>query len=316
MASYDNTLWPAPLLPLGRAAIRLWARTGWKGFARYMAAERLAPKLAAGPMETRLPDGSVMRCDFRDLVQRQIYFGGLFEPIEAYLFLKMITPGMTVFDIGANCGQYTLLAARAVGPTGAVHAFEPIRETYKLLEEHVQLNGFKNVTLNRVALWHEATELSLGAEPDELVGSGRWSAGLAAEDPGAVKVPAMRFDDYVREHRVERIDLIKMDIEGAEPFMLQGAQESIARFRPIFLMEMNRKALARLGWTPQRLWEMLQPLGYRAYEVGQSPRHSGPRSDFTTLKFANVILHVNDLPAEVLSGWDRRPVKRWACSGW
>jgi hypothetical protein len=135
--------------------------------------ERLAPKLARARMETRLPDGSMMRCDFSDIVQRQIYFGGLFEPIEAYLFLKMLGPGMTAFDVGANCGQYTLLAARAVGA-----------------------------------------------------------------------------------------------------------------------------------------------LGYRAFEVGQSPRHSRPISDFNGVKFANVIFHAKELPAEITSGWHRRPVKRWACSGW
>lgn len=314
MISPDKpTLWPAPVRPLARAAIRIWAKTGWKGAARYDAIERLAPKLSKTRMETRLPDGSVMRCDFNDIVQRQIYFGGLFEPIEAYLFLKLIGPGMTVFDIGANCGQYTLLAAHAVGPSGAVHAFEPMPATFRILEEHVRLNRLSNVTLNQAALWNENGELELGSDEGQ---SGLWSVGLAAGDPTPVKVRAVKFDDYVREHGITRVDLIKMDIEGAEPFMLEGARESLERFRPLFLMEVNKETLGRMGWTPQRLWETLKPLGYRAHAVGQSPRRSGPLADFTNLEFANVIFHVNDLPTEIYSGWDRRPVKRWACSGW
>jgi FkbM family methyltransferase len=293
----------------------MWARTGWKTYARYLRVERLATKLASAPMRTRLPDGSVMRCDFSDFVQRQIYFGGLFEPIESYLFLKMIAPGMTVFDVGANCGQYTLLAARAVGAGGSVHSFEPIAGTFTILEEHVRLNRYGNVTLNQAALWSEATTLSLGNESAQAQ-SGRWSAGSAAIDRSAVKVRAIRFDDYVREHQISRIDLIKMDIEGAEPFMMQGARESLARFRPALLMEMNRKALERLAWTPERLWDEFKPLGYRAFAIGQSLRQSGPVMDFRAGKVVNLILHAGDLPTGVLSGWDRRPVKRWACSGW
>jgi len=315
MISHDNTLWPAPLRPLARGALRLWARTGWKTYARYLRVERLATRLASAPMPTRLPDGSVMRCDFSDFVQRQIYFGGLFEPIESYLFLKMIAPGMTVFDVGANCGQYTLLAARAVGAAGAVHSFEPIPKTFRILEEHVRLNRFGNVTVNQAALWNEATQLSLGNETEQAQ-SGRWSAGFAATDPSAVKVSAIRFDDYVRDQGITRIDLIKMDIEGAEPFMMQGARESLARFKPALLMEMNRTALDRLGWTPERLWNEFKSLGYVAFQIGQSRRQSGPATEFREGKVVNLILHARELPAGVLSGWDRRPVKRWACSGW
>ncbi|HUY26811.1 MAG TPA: FkbM family methyltransferase [Candidatus Binataceae bacterium] len=257
-----------------------------------------------------------MRCDFSDFVQRQIFFGGLFEPIESYLFLKMIAPGMTVFDVGANCGQYTLLAASAVGASGSVHSFEPVPETFGILEEHVRLNQFDNVIVNQAALWSEATDLSLGSEPGAPVQSGRWSAGFAAMNPSAVTVRALRLDDYVREHAITRIDLIKMDIEGAEPFMLEGARESLARFRPAFLMEVNREALARLDSTPERLWDEFKALGYSAFAIGQSRRQSGPASDFHGGKVVNVILHVKDLPVEITSGWDRRPVKRWACSGW
>lgn len=313
MTSNGKTLWPAPLRPLGRAFLRLWARSGWKGQARFEAMEWLGPKLASSRMEARLPDGSVMLCDLNDMVQRQIYLGGMYEPVESYLFLKLVGPGMTVIDVGANCGQYTLLAGRAVGNGGQVHAFEPIPDTFKLLQEHVRLNHLSNVTLNQCALWNEKTELPLGhgVEPESAL----WTVGCA-DDPERIVVPAIRFDDYAREQRLEHIDLIKMDIEGAEPFMLEGARQSIERFHPVFLMEVSDMALARVKWTPQRVWEFMRALGYRAFQIKPSPRRSGPRTDFTDFEYGNVIFHVNDLPPGIASGWDRRPVKRWACSGW
>lgn len=312
----ERELWPAPMRPLARAALRLWARTGWKTATRYTTVERLAPKLATDSMKTRLPDGSIMKCDFTDTVPRQIYFGGLFEPIEAYLFLKLLEPGMTVFDIGANCGQYTLLASHAIGPAGRVHSFEPLPETFAILSENVRLNHLENVILNQVALWKEKSHLTLGRDPKELLNSGLWSAGYASVDPSPVVVPALRLDDYVREHAIDRLDIIKIDIEGSEPFVLEGARETIERFKPWFLMELNRRALGLMNWTPQKLFLELKQYGYRAFEVGPSLRRSGPRTTFEGLKFANVIFHVKDLPATVTAGWDRRGVKRWACSGW
>lgn len=313
MTSNGKGLWPAPLRPLGRTFLRLWARTGRKGQARFEVMEWLGPKLSATRMQARLPDGSVMLCDLNDMVQRQIYFGGMYEPVESYLFLKLVGPGMTVIDVGANCGQYTLLASRAIGREGHVHAFEPIADTYKILEEHVQLNKLSNVTLNRYALWNQKTELALGRGEEQE--SALWSAGYVG-DPSRILVQAIRFDDYAREHGLERVDVIKMDIEGAEPFMLEGARESIERFHPVFLMEVSRTSLERMEWTPQRLWEWLRSFGYRAFAIAPSPRRSRPRDDFADWEYGNVIFHVSDLPPGITSGWDRRPVKQWACSGW
>jgi FkbM family methyltransferase len=316
MTTGNTRVWPMPARFLARGALRLWARTGWKTASRYLAVERIASRLASQPMETRLPDGSLMRCDFSDSVQRQIYFGGLFEPAESYLFLKLLAPGMTVLDVGANCGQYTLLASRAVGTQGIVHAFEPLPDTFKTMTENLRLNGYRNVILNQAALWNETTQLTLGRGPEKLSHSGSWSAGYGSVDPHPTVVPAVRLDDYVREHAIERIDLIKMDIEGAEPFVLEGARESIERFKPTFLMELNSRTLTQLGWTTARLGKLLLSFGYSAFEVGPSLRRSHPISNFDDVKFANVIFHQNDLPPGIAAGWDRRQVKRWACSGW
>src|SRR5205085_1504296 len=122
-------------------------------------------------------------------VQRHIYFQGVYEPVEAYLFSRLAAPGMTVVDAGANVGQYTLIASARVGPSGAVHSFEPVPETYRVLAEHVAANRAANVVANRAAC------ASLGYGPADLwdllvrdLGYSAWRAGNSAAE--WVRVPA------------------------------------------------------------------------------------------------------------------------------
>ena len=101
-----------------------------------------------------------MRVNLADHVDRHIFYWGAYEPIESFLFLSSITPGMTVIDAGANIGQYTVLSAQAVGPGGRVLSFEPSPRNFARLEENVQMNEFRNVQLFRSALWDSEATLS------------------------------------------------------------------------------------------------------------------------------------------------------------
>ena len=88
---------------------------------------RCGPRLAETEFQRAvLPNGCSMHCDLRQHVDRHIYYLGAYEPVESYLFTRLLQPGMTVIDAGANIGQYTLLAATAVGSRGTVHCFEPV----------------------------------------------------------------------------------------------------------------------------------------------------------------------------------------------
>jgi Protein-L-isoaspartate(D-aspartate) O-methyltransferase (PCMT) len=106
--------------------------------------ERLQP--------ARLRASLQMECDLRDHVQSRIFFFGLYEPVECYVVSKFLRPGMTFVDAGANVGQYTLLAAQAVGPTGKVISFEPVPRNYERTCAHVRQNGLGNVSVHRSAL--------------------------------------------------------------------------------------------------------------------------------------------------------------------
>lgn len=296
----------------GRYACRGWADTCYAPGYFYQVMERCGPSLAEPHrLRRRLPDGSSVDCDLRDHVQRHIYFLGAYEPIEAYLFWRLARPGMTVVDAGANVGQYTLLAARRVGPGGRVHSFEPVPGTFARLEDHLRDNRLDNVHANRSALWHEAAELRLGLDVGSEGNAGAYSVGAAAAD---VVAPAVAFDLYAEQRAIDRVDLVKMDIEGAEWHALQGMRETLRRDRPILLMEVNREACESVGYDPGEFWKLLcDALGYEAWAVGGSAADWRRLDSADGVDRVNVIFAPDRLPDEVSTGWTTKGCLKWAC---
>ena len=306
----------APLRMIMRTALRAWARTGRKSARHFRMVQKWGARLADRPLLSRLPNGCRIGCDLTEHIQRQIYFLGVFEPVESFLFTRLLKPGDVVADVGANIGQYTLLATTVVGPAGAVHSFEPIPATYAALVANVERNHLTNVTTNPTALWHEPGTVALG-RPQGIIGNlGSFSIGFSDLPSGVVEAPAMTLDDYAERKGLERFDLIKMDIQGAEPFALRGARRLLERSRPLLLMEVERRFLALMGSSPEAVWDDLKALGYRAWRIGLSLKSSGPRANLDDVQFENFLFHTADLPAEITAGWQRRTPKRWACSGW
>jgi FkbM family methyltransferase len=249
-----------------------------------------------------------------DPSQRQIFWLGAHEPVEAYLFSRLIQPGMNVVDAGANIGQYTLLAATAVGSSGSVHSFEPVPSNFCLLEGNLRLNRLNNVSLNRMAIWRKECEIQMEL-PDRLArNSGAYR--VVAVPSEATHVPGLRLDTYIRERGVTRIDVIKMDIEGAEVAALEGATMVLQRDLPFIFMEVCPIHLARLGTDTAKLWSQLSTFGYKIWKIGDSAADSGYCPDLEGLGWlANVILHRGDLPSYVTKGWTFRSVLEWARSG-
>jgi FkbM family methyltransferase len=306
----------APFRVIMRTALRTWARTGRKSGRHFQIVQKWGARLATKPLLSRLPNGCLISCDLTEHIQRQIYFLGVFEPVEAFLFTRLLKPGCVVADVGANIGQYTLLATTVAGPTGAVHSFEPIPSTYAALVANIQRNSLTNVSANRAALWHEHGTVSLG-RPQGIIGNlGSFSVGFSDLLGGAVEAPALTLDEYAERNGVERFDLIKMDIQGAEPFALRGARRLLEQSRPLLLMEVDRRFLALTGSSPEAVWDDLKALGYRAWRIGLSLKTSGSRANLDGVESDNFLFHTTDLPAAITTGWERRTPKRWASSGW
>jgi FkbM family methyltransferase len=182
---------------------------------------------------------------------------------------KFLQPGMVVFDLGANLGQYTLLAAKCVGAQGRVHSFEPSHRMFRELEFNVRLNGLSDIcVLNCLAVSDACDTAKLsryeeGAEVFGSLGSHKRKGGTIV---GYEEVKTVRFDDYVQEMSIGRVDFIKMDIEGAELLALRGAERLLSRTdAPTILLEMADVNTDGFAYKAVETWDYLESLGYRMY---------------------------------------------------
>ncbi len=211
----------------------------------------------------KLEPGTYIRVsDATDSVEQAIVYQGLLEPEDVRFFLSLLEPGMTVFDVGANLGTYALLAARRVGPSGRLHAFEPGPATADRLRGNVRLNGLSNVVVNQAAVSDRAGVITLYLQDDSDCNT------LTAGAGTPVQVPALTLDDYVGTHNLGQVDVLKMDVEGAEVTALRGGGRLLAAPRaPLILLEFNPQALEKAGSSVSELRQLLEGHAYRCHAL-------------------------------------------------
>jgi FkbM family methyltransferase len=162
---------------------------------------------------------------------------GSYEPDETRIFERVLKSGNKVIDVGANVGWFTLLSAKLVGKEGQVMALEPAPRTFSFLSKSVKKNGFANVVLlNQVASDFDGTA-TLFLHRDESLGNSI----VRDFGRGELRVPSSRIDTLAREHRLDVIDLVKVDAEGAEPQVVSGM---------LGLIEEGRVRQIVLEWNP------------------------------------------------------------------
>lgn len=198
-----------------------------------------------------------------------------YEESTTRLLESALRPGMRVVDVGAHVGYYTLLAARCVGPTGRVYAFEPEPGNYGLLQANVALNAYAHVEA-----FPDAVADAIGESAMFLSGldSGRHSFYRNGVTSGRrVPVRIVTLDAVLERLGHPAIDLVKIDVEGGEPRVLQGMGALLARGLPRLLIELAPCELAAAGATPQALMDRLRALGFRIQAVG--PAGPAPLAD-------------------------------------
>lgn len=252
-----------------RAVVRSYVR--WfplqKGKWRVM--EALSPLYAASePQIGRLPGGAAILLDLGEHVQRWIYFFGVYEQDTVDWFRSNLRPGMVVLDIGANVGQYTLIAARGVGSNGRVHAFEPNPISYRTLTSNIEINSFRNVSTHALAVSDSAGEVTLYVPDNDNMGE----ASLQMSQTGQrnTTVMSVTIDDWAQNADLgatPRIDIIKIDVQGLESAVLRGARKVMIRFRPIIICEFEERWLRDSGTSSVELKRMLRELSYSANRI-------------------------------------------------
>ncbi len=231
-----------------------------------------------GPFEV---EGSKMYADPRDEVITPWLKKGVWEPLETALFRSEIDEGDVVVDVGANVGYYTLIAAQKVGKTGQVWAFEPDPDAFEILRRNVELNGYDNVQLVPKALGAEPGTLRLYRHPTNRGDHRVYDPGDARE---AVDVEVTTLDQYFATR--ERVDLVKIDTQGAECTILAGAGETLKRHDDVrVIMEYTPQYIRQMGADPGACLSRLDALGFSFYEILEfAQKKAVVKTDLQTLR--------------------------------
>jgi len=230
-------------------------------------------------------------CDARDEISREACFMGYYEPQETVLMQNLLRPGMSFVDLGANWGYYTLLGADLVGPTGRVVSFEPHPTLYSLLKKNVSLNGLP-CTILPIAVADRFGEMTLEGFDKE---DGNWGvsklvASSERERP-QFRVRTGLLETLLDEAGVDEVDLLKIDIEGAEALVIPTIKSGLARGRyKRILLELHPPVLSQLGVSSQILNQQILDQGYRAFTIDHTPK-----------VYRNAAYHLPRSPAAFLS---------------
>lgn len=183
---------------------------------------------------------------------------------------ELVGRGDVCFDVGAAYGMYSFPLADLVGPTGAVHSFEPQRRPRALLQAVRAAVGASHIRLSDSGLGHSVGELELRLPVRyglPISGHAHLADGLAT--PAGRQMPLRRtrvqvttIDEVCQTRRIERVHFIKADVEGFEPAVLQGAASVLERDRPALLLEIEDRHLSRYGKTAADVTAMLEQYGY------------------------------------------------------
>lgn len=247
-------------------------------------------------------DGDLrMRLALSEHMQSQIFWYGYYSRDVCAVVKKLLDKGDIVVDAGANIGEISLVAAKAVGKDGCVYAFEPVTSIADRLAENIEANRLENVRLLRFGLADEERTVPIfaaaGAFHDGSENSGLGT--LFATSQRSAKIENIRLttlDRYWDETKPQRMDLVKIDVEGAELAVLMGARNCLERFKPYLVIEVQTDTAEAAGYRAAAILEFLEPMGYRFHRIARNGRLRELTAQ-TLGKFQNVLCTPLERPA-------------------
>lgn len=220
----------------------------------------------------KLLDGRRYLYDPSELVSKlySVPYTGDFESKETKFLKKFIQQDWNCIDVGACFGWYSVLLSMLVGIGGKVHSFEPLPRNYHFLIKNLGLNNTTNVSAYNFGLGNSNLDSKLYLPKNAV--SGALKPHAAEENCNIFNVKIKKLDDIIKSDLLgfDSLDFVKVDIEGAELLFLEGAEETIKKFKPTLMVEIQYSSTKLYGYNPIDIYNRLVDLGYTSYTVNNN----------------------------------------------
>jgi FkbM family methyltransferase len=221
--------------------------------------------------------GSKVYVNAKDTGIVPFLLAGDFEEYQTRLFMDSIKPGMVFVDAGANFGYYSLIAAGSLsqmGGEGEIYAFEPEPKNFELLLKNIEINGYDMIRPERRALSATTGQASLYLDPGNL-GAHSLSSEWSSPGQEVIQIDTISLDDFFLEVVGKTtVDIIKIDTQGAEGLVFNGAWKTLDENRAKIFMEFDPRSLRSLGTDPASLLSMIADHGYSIKVIDEESRQA------------------------------------------
>lgn len=214
------------------------------------------------------------------------------EETTTNIFRKIIKPGNIFLDLGANIGYFSLLAAKLTGENGKIFSFEPEPKNFYYLQKNIEVNNYKNIYPFQKAVSDKNGEIELFiCEYDsghhtikQYEGVEVYSHGRPTENR-SIKIDAVKLDDFLAD-KADHIDVVKMDIEGAEALAVEGMKHLLEKNKNIkFLMEFFPLFIKKMGNSPEKLIKtLMEELKFNIFVIGHDYSMEKEKTDFVKIE--------------------------------
>lgn len=212
-----------------------------------------------------LKDGSRFDYPLKTAIGSLLFCGG-FENKETKFLQQTLKPGSIFFDIGANGGFYTVVAAKKVGVTGHVYAFEPGQSELKILRHNIAINHLTNVTIVECAVGNKSGKAQLAISSDGAMNSLAKTNHPQQCIEHWQSVEIIKLDDFCQKYSITKVDFIKIDVEGAEKLVFEGARNIFLSDHEIKIMfEASDLNASGFGYSVKEFLEKIMDLGMKLY---------------------------------------------------
>ena len=219
-----------------------------------------------------LDQGERIQLNLDDRLPIELFFHGLYEveKFKTEFYCNFVKERYVVLDIGAHIGYYTLLGAVRIGNSGHIHAFEPVSKIFERLSRNISINKITNVTLNRIAVSDKCGKTSIFVADNKNTGMS--SLFRMLNFSGVIEeVDSITIDKYLEQKAIDKVHLVKIDVEGNELAVLKGMTHMLSVHNPpCLLVEVSDKNLRMANTSSYELFAYLKNYGFSPYKISES----------------------------------------------